>query len=68
MDELQDFPGCAVVNTPPSNAEGADLIPRSVTKIPHATQPKDKNKIKNDQSFRNMRSPEHHNVVKAGKI
>ena len=41
-----DFPGSPVVKTSPSNAGGVSSIPGQETKIPHASQPKNKN-IKN---------------------
>ena len=34
------FPGCPVVETSPSNAGGAGLIPFQGAKIPHASGPK----------------------------
>ena len=40
---LGDFPGSLVVKTPPSNAEGASLIPGWRAKIPRALQPKKHN-------------------------
>ena len=40
---LGDFPGSLVVKTPPSNAEGASLIPGQRAKIPHVLQPKNQN-------------------------
>ena len=38
-----DFPGSPVVKTLPSNAGGADSIPRRGAKIPHASRPKNQN-------------------------
>ena len=40
---LGHFPGSLVVKTPPSNAEGASLIPGQRAKIPHVLQPKNQN-------------------------
>ena len=40
---LGDFPGSLVVKTPPSNAEGASLIPGWRAKIPHASWPQNQN-------------------------
>ena len=37
-----DFPGDPVVKTPHSTASGVGSIPGWGTKIPHATQPKNK--------------------------
>ena len=42
----RDFPGCPVVMTSPSNAEGAGSIPGRGAKIPYALRPKNEN-IKN---------------------
>ena len=40
---LGDFPGGPVVETSPSSAGGAGLIPGRGAKIPHAWQPKNQN-------------------------
>ena len=39
-------PGCPVVKTLPSNAEGAGSIPGWGSKVPHALEPKKKKKKK----------------------
>ena len=41
-----DFPGSPVVKTSPSNAGGAGSIPGQEAKIPHASWPKEKKKIR----------------------
>ena len=42
---MGDFPGCPMVRTP-SSGGGAPLIPGQGAKIPHASQPKKKQIIK----------------------
>ena len=55
--DQKEFTRGPLVKTPPSTAEGAGLIPGSVTKIPHATQPKDKNKIKKRSKLQKREKP-----------
>ena len=43
MRKKEDFPGDPVVNTLPSNAGGAGLIPDQGAAILHALQPKHQN-------------------------
>ena len=45
----RDFPGGAVIQTSPSNAEGAGTIPVQGAKIPHVSQTKKKKNIKQKQ-------------------
>ena len=44
---MRDFPGGPVVKTSLSNAGGVGSIPGQGAKIPHALQPKKKNKKQN---------------------
>ena len=40
---LEDFSGCPVVKTSPSNTGGTESIPDLGAKIPHASEPKNQN-------------------------
>ena len=51
---LGDFPGSLVVKTPPSNAEGASLIPGRRAKIPRALQPKNITQKKHYNKLNNI--------------